>query len=388
MFDPRTLVAAPDLFGAGSVWGHQLVMLAALIGGSLGLWPDTLAATRAGLHGMRALHRDGFACVGEPGRQRLCFPVREAVAAMGEESPELAVVELDDRQRATSSILMETMGAGQLEETARRVARLGPSGLTGMPVETVGAWSSVDRAEIESMRSMRNILAEYVQQELAAGAATAADGRLRAARRRQDVRRQADGHRALPGRIARLEYDLSQCAGEERCARRSTRSATSRCEGTSRSSSGTSSTRRSTASRWAGCGTSSRRCGGAFVEGEAFHPLGRRSSSSPAAPRPRSRTSPTATTASPGTPRSPTSSAACAAPSTCRAQPAGPADAAVILRRALLLHALLRQSRPFLFAGGRLNIDEGVLRAFLDAAQFQPRSALDGGDRADEHAGR
>ena len=81
-------------------------------------------------HGMRALHGGGFACVGEPGRQRLCFPVREVVAALSGKPSDLAVVELDDEQRATSSILMETMGAGQLEETARRVARLGPSGLS------------------------------------------------------------------------------------------------------------------------------------------------------------------------------------------------------------------------------------------------------------------
>ncbi len=75
IFDPRALVATPARFGAGFVWGHQLVMLAALLGGARGLWPGTVAAARTGLHGMRAPAPGRVRMRGRPGHQRLCFPV-------------------------------------------------------------------------------------------------------------------------------------------------------------------------------------------------------------------------------------------------------------------------------------------------------------------------
>jgi hypothetical protein len=375
VFDPRALVATPARFGAGSVWGHQLVMLAAQLGGSLGLWPDTVAAVRAGLHGMRALHRGGFACVGEPGHQRLCFPVRQAVEALTGESSDLAAVELDDGQRAGSSILMETMGAGQLEETARRVARQGPTGLSGMPIETVGAWSSVDRAEIESMRSMRGIMAEYVDayqtgRRVKRPLSVAVFGPPGAGKSFA-VKQVATA--LLPGQLEVIEFNLSQFAGEERLAAafHAARDATLR--------------QKLPLVFWDEFDTA---LGGAplgwlrhflapmqdgeFVEGEATHPLGAAifvfaGGTSVSFAQFAGGDDPETRFAK----KSDFISRLRGSMDVLGPNAAGPADAAVILRRALLLHALLRQSRPHLFTGGRLNIDEGVLRAFLHADVFR-----------------
>ena len=81
----------------------------------------------------------------------------------------------------------------------------------------MGAWSSVDRTEIESLRSVRNILDEYVQQELRgvrggvplpiAVFGPPGAGKTFAVRQLATV--------LLPGRIARLEYDLSQMRSVE-----------------------------------------------------------------------------------------------------------------------------------------------------------------------------
>jgi hypothetical protein len=51
--------------------------------------------------------------------------------------------------------------------------------------------------------------------------------------------------------------------------------------------------------------------------------------------------------------------------------PAGPEDVAFVLRRALLLHSLLRRSAPGLFTDRRLNIDEGLLNALLHVESFR-----------------
>jgi hypothetical protein len=45
-------------------------------------------------------------------------------------------------------------------------------------------------------------------------------------------------------------------------------------------------------------------------------------------------------------------------------------DQTFVLRRALLLRALLRQKAPGLFHNGRLDIDPGVLRAFLEVTTY------------------
>jgi hypothetical protein len=50
--------------------------------------------------------------------------------------------------------------------------------------------------------------------------------------------------------------------------------------------------------------------------------------------------------------------------------PRNAADQTFVLRRALLLRAILQQRAPGLLSGGRLDIDPGVLRAFLDVTTY------------------
>jgi hypothetical protein len=62
-------------------------------------------------------------------------------------------------------ILTEVVGGADLMAMAETAAVHGPGHLeAAVPVETVGAWSSVDRDEIESMRALRGIVSEYVRQ--------------------------------------------------------------------------------------------------------------------------------------------------------------------------------------------------------------------------------
>ncbi len=285
---------------------------------------------------------------------------------------------------------METMGAGQLEGTARRVARLGPRGLTGMPVETVGAWSSVDRAEIENMRSMRGIMAEYVD-------AYRAGRRVKrplsvavfgppGAGKSFAVKQVATA--LLPGQLRGDRVQPLAVLRRAASSRRpSTRPATPTLRSSCRSCSGTSST-----PPWRGVPLGWLRHflapmqDGEFVEGEARIRSARRSSCSPEAPRPRSPSSPPATTQAPATPRSPTSSAGCAAPWTCwgPTRP-GPPTPPSSCGGPCCCTPSCGQSVPHLFTGGRLNIDEGVLRAFLHGT-LPPRGALYGGDRRHERA--
>jgi hypothetical protein len=117
------------------------------------------------------------------------------------------------------SILAQTYPDTSVADVAATAAVCGVGSLPyGVPVERVGAWSSVDRAEIESLRGLRNILGEYVQQESrglrrAKGPLSIAvfgppgSGKTFAVRQLATV--------LAPGRISRLEFDLSQMSGPE-----------------------------------------------------------------------------------------------------------------------------------------------------------------------------
>ncbi len=168
-------------------------------------------AVKRGLAAARAAHVAGFQVDGDRDRPQSPFPLGAvAVALSGDGEGFASIVYRPDRG---TSILAQTYGDTSMGRVAATAAVHGPTSLPfGIPVEAVGAWSSVDRTEIESLRSVRNILDEYIQQELrgARGGVPLpiavfgppGAGKTFAVRQLATV--------LLPGRITRLEYDLSQ----------------------------------------------------------------------------------------------------------------------------------------------------------------------------------
>ncbi len=96
--------------------------------------------------------------------QGLRFPYG-AVATdfAGERPATFATVRFAAAPKAGSSILVQALGDRDLATVACEVAVQGPESLpAGIPTEAVGKWSSVDRGEIEGMRAVRNIMAGYI----------------------------------------------------------------------------------------------------------------------------------------------------------------------------------------------------------------------------------
>jgi hypothetical protein len=120
-------------------------------------------AVKRGLAGARAAHLSGF--VVDLGRD-VCaepFPLEAVASALARDTDEFASVVY--RPAAGTSILAQTYSELALVDVAAETAVNGSSSLPhGIPVETVGSWTSVDRVEIESLRSVRNIMQEYVEQ--------------------------------------------------------------------------------------------------------------------------------------------------------------------------------------------------------------------------------
>ena len=213
VFDPRHQEGdwGARFPGVGAGYGRCLdaaVTLELTLGREDGL----VEAVKRGLAAARAAHVAGFRVEDDRTRPPGPFPLDAVATAMRGDGGEFASVTY--RPDRGDSILAQTYPDTSIAEVAATAAVRGVGSLPyGIPVERVGAWSSVDREEIESLRGLRNILGEYVEQESrgtrrARGPLSIAvfgppgSGKTFAVRQLATV--------LAPGRITRLEYDLSQ----------------------------------------------------------------------------------------------------------------------------------------------------------------------------------
>ena len=212
VFDPRSQEGdwGKRHPGIGAGYGRCLdaaVTLQLTSGGEASL----VEAVKRGLGAARAAHVTGFHVDGARDAPGSPFPLDEVAAALLDGGDEFASMVY--RPDTGGSILAQTHAGTSLAEVAAAAAVHGVDSLPhSIPVETVGAWSSVDRTEIENLRSLRNILDEYVQQGLRGGQVSGplpiavfgppGAGKTFAVRQMATV--------LLPDRITRLEYDLSQ----------------------------------------------------------------------------------------------------------------------------------------------------------------------------------
>ncbi len=169
VFDPRSQEGdwGKRHPGIGAGYGRCLdaaVALQVTDGGEAAL----VEAVKRGLAAARAAHVAGFHVEATRDVHGSPFPLDEVAAALLHDGAEFASIVY--RPEKGGSILAQSHAGMSLAEVAATAAVRGVASLPhGIPVETVGDWSSVDRAEIENLRSVRNILDEYVQQGLRGG---------------------------------------------------------------------------------------------------------------------------------------------------------------------------------------------------------------------------
>jgi hypothetical protein len=124
--------------------------------------PDWVAGVKRALTAGRAAHEHGMMLADDGARWT--YPIEVAADALSkdtEDGPFRAVaVPADERWNIFAAVFPEGY-----RTAARSIAVEGDADhFEGMPVERMGSWQSVDRIEIESMRSVRNIIREYISQ--------------------------------------------------------------------------------------------------------------------------------------------------------------------------------------------------------------------------------
>ncbi len=200
--------------GVGTAYGPCMdaaVALGLTTGGDVAV----VDAVRRGLVAGRAAHVTGFVVDLDLSVEAEPFPLVEVARALTHDTDQFASVAYEPA--AGTSILAQTYAEEDLIEVASATAVHGIGSLpNGIPVETAGAWASVDRSEIQSLRSVRNILEEYIRQRLQGGAVQRplsvavfgppGAGKTFAVRQLATV--------LLPGQLRTLEFNLSQVRSE------------------------------------------------------------------------------------------------------------------------------------------------------------------------------
>jgi hypothetical protein len=153
--------------GVGTSYG-PCVDVAVALGLASGGETTLVDSVKRGLAAGRVAHKTGFVVDLDLSVRAEPFPLHEVARAIVTDSNQFASIAY--RPAAGASILAQTYGEGTCSELAADTAVHGIASLPpGIPVEAAGAWASVDRLEIQGMRSVRNILEEYVKQRLDGG---------------------------------------------------------------------------------------------------------------------------------------------------------------------------------------------------------------------------
>lgn len=132
--------------------------------------PDWIAGVKRGLAAGRVIHEEGF---GSSRAVRLRFVHPGAVRWVAGPDPSTSSpFERVDIEREKPGgrpwRLLKVTAAGSSDD-AMTLAREGRIKGATFPTEVMGQWNSVDRDEIESMRSVRNLVREYLAQEARSG---------------------------------------------------------------------------------------------------------------------------------------------------------------------------------------------------------------------------
>lgn len=138
-------------------------------------YPDIPRAVQAGLQATRILHQEGYEQTSEDGQVRLGFPHAAISSALLNDQEPFAVAKVRypmqpqglpaDRNRQDFWTILHDRYRDNLEHIAEKIVINGlkPS-LKGVPVGEFGGLVTVDRREIESLRAIRALVSEYVSQ--------------------------------------------------------------------------------------------------------------------------------------------------------------------------------------------------------------------------------
>lgn len=182
VFDPKLIEGMWDQIHPGGMIGFTTCLTAG-IARQLMLspgQPDVQQGIQSGLAAMRRLHLEGYRLGGSAHKPYLAFPIESVAEELARESAPFAVAEIQDPVR----FLTQPLSGGEkppeggfwtilhdyyrenLDQVCEQIVVEGAqAALQGVPLGVFGELLTVDRQEIESLRSIGSLVGEYLSQE-------------------------------------------------------------------------------------------------------------------------------------------------------------------------------------------------------------------------------
>lgn len=362
VYDPGNMEGDWESQHPGTPYGVGSVVCAALAAGLASGGEDIAAAVCRGLAAGRQLHENGLAIAadGSLNLVPLSPPPSAAAFAVGRVP------------REGQWSFLHDYGQGEYRKIAERVLLEGVDpAASGVPIERVGAWASVDRAEIESMRSVRNIVGEYLALAVRPRPLSIAVFGPPGSGKSFAIKQMAGQWAANGIRIQALEFNLSQFSSEVALAAAFQRVRDCAVEGSFPLVFWD-----EFDSAWNGqeLGWLSRFLApmqdGTFLEGALTRPIGSALFVFAGGTHPTMESFKTRASALPGAKATDFMSRLRGYVDILGPNRAGSHDDSFVVRRAFLLRQMLERKAPQLAVPGGVRIDPGVANAFLSVEQY------------------
>ncbi|MGA3198145.1 MAG: RyR domain-containing protein [Halobacteriota archaeon] len=179
-FDPKVMERMWEKQHPGGMIGYTTCLTAGLVRQLMRnpQEPDIDAGIQAGLAAIRTLHMEGYGERGAPPSEaKLVFPIDKVAATLAKPTTQFSVASVQDPMRfihqkgAEKSLaggywtILQDRYRNTLDKVATQIVLEGPeAALEGVPWGQFGKLLTVDRQEIESFRSIRNLVFEYCKQ--------------------------------------------------------------------------------------------------------------------------------------------------------------------------------------------------------------------------------
>lgn len=180
-FDPQCMEGEWERVHPGGMFGYTTCMATAICNQILlnVEAPDLSTAIQSGISALRRLHEEGFGNPGtDPQGAEIHFPVdkiveeiladRKPLSSVKVQDPVQNILSPPDAERmqvmAGSWTILEDHYTGSLNEVAQKIVLEGiHAALTNVPLGRFGALVTVDRREIEALRSIAALISQYCQ---------------------------------------------------------------------------------------------------------------------------------------------------------------------------------------------------------------------------------
>ncbi|MGD0795002.1 MAG: RyR domain-containing protein [Dehalococcoidales bacterium] len=186
--------------------------------------PDVSKGIQSGIAAMRFLHIEGYGKVtGSPGQMHLTFPAQQIAEVLAENVACLATAQIKAlptmvtdtalTEGARYWTILEDKNTGSLEAVSEQIVREGlECALPDVPMGSFGNLKTVDRKEIESLHSISTLIREYAGRYQPTPFSIAVFGPPGSGKS-FSVREVASS--VLPGQIMPLSFNVSQFTGSE-----------------------------------------------------------------------------------------------------------------------------------------------------------------------------